>query len=300
MNRYHQKIVLVASVIIGVIAFQSAIAQVLEGSSNSITISVGKSAEVDIKKQEMVVTLASLGITKVPNYHALIIGISEYQRAGVGLTNLENPVPDAERLYQVLTHKYMFDSAHATLLRNPTREDILNALDHLSEVVTDKENVLIFYAGHGTYDKSKDFGYWLPADSKPGSRGAWIANSTIKDYVGVIKSKHTLLITDACFGGSIFKTRSSSNTIMRFNEAYRDKSRKALTSGNLSEVPDNSVFLKFLLKSLDENTDVFLPASLLYSRIYEPILNNASTSPQFGVVQGAGDEGGDFVFIKKD
>ena len=46
--------------------------------------------------------------------------------------------------------------------------------------------------------------------------------------------------------------------------------------------------------------DVFLAASTLFTRIYEPILNNAPTTPQFGIVQGAGDEGGDFVFIKKD
>jgi hypothetical protein len=273
-------------------------AQSVEGTSNTILIKVGKPTEPIAQPEGE--SLAALGISNIPNYHALIIGISEYQHAGVGLTNLENPVPDAERLYQLLIQKYTFDSSLVTLLRNPTEDDILNAFNHLSEVVTDKENVLIFYAGHGTYDKSKDFGYWLPADSKPGSRGAWIANSTIKDYIGAIKSKHTLLISDACFGGSIFKTRSSANTIMRFNEAYRDKSRKALTSGNLSEVPDNSVFLKFLLKVLTENNEVFLPASTLYARIYEPILNNASTSPQFGVVQGAGDEGGDFIFIKKD
>jgi hypothetical protein len=86
---------------------------------------------------------------------------------------------------------------------------------------------------------------------------------------------------------------------MRFNEVYRDISRKAITSGNLSEVPDKSIFLKYLIKSLEENNDVFMPASVLYSRLYEPVLNNSPTSPQFGIVQGAGDEGGDFVFIKK-
>ena len=32
----------------------------------------------------------------------------------------------------------------------------------------------------------------------------------------------------------------------------------------------------------------------------EPILDNAPTTPQFGVIQGAGDEGGDFFFIKKN
>jgi hypothetical protein len=72
-----------------------------------------------------------------------------------------------------------------------------------------------------------------------------------------------------------------------------------MTSGNLPEVPDKSVFLQFLLKDLDENTDLFLPAAKLFTRMYKPILNNAPSTPQFGVIQGAGDEGGDFIFIKK-
>ena len=186
-------------------------AQVLEGTSNTLTINVGSDpAEETAAKQkaEMNETLAGLGITNVPKYHALIIGVSEYQNSGAGLSNLDKPVQDAEKLYSVLTSRYAFDPQNVTLLKSPTREEILNQFDRLAETVTEKENVLIFYAGHGVYDKIKDFGYWLPSDAKTGSRSAWIANSTIKDYIGAIKSKHTLLITDACFGGSIFKTRS--------------------------------------------------------------------------------------------
>jgi hypothetical protein len=73
-----------------------------------------------------------------------------------------------------------------------------------------------------------------------------------------IKSKHTLLITDACFSGSIFKTRSVEAAILkRFHEMYKDKSRKAMTSGNLTEAPDKSVFVKYLIKTLEENNEVF-------------------------------------------
>lgn len=276
--------------------------QNLEGTTNTITIEVGKKSEVTpppVGEDDIAINLETLGITTLPKYYALIVGVSEYQNAGPGLPNLEMPAKDAEKLYNVLTERYSFDPQLVTLLKNPTREEIINQFDHLADNVTEKDNLLIFYAGHGIYDKNKDFGFWLPSDAKHASRSAWIANSTIKDYIGAIKSKHTLLITDACFGGSIFKTRSVSSAIIRFHEVYRDNSRKALTSGNLSEVPDNSVFLKYLLKSLEENKDVFLPASVLFVRIYEPIMNNAHTTPQFGVVQGAGDEGGDFVFIKK-
>jgi Caspase domain len=273
-------------------------AQSMEGTSNAVTVEVGSKVVVAAAASDIEVTLESLGITKLPKYHALIVGVSEYQNAGPGLPNLDLPARDAEKLYQVLTEKYAFEPQYVTLLKNPAREEIINEFERLAITVSEKDNLLVFYAGHGYYDKAKDFGFWLPADAKKTSRSAWIANSTIKDYLGAIHSKHTLLITDACFGGSIFKTRSVDATIRRFNEMYKDNSRKALTSGNLSEVPDKSVFLKYVLKTLDENNELFLPASTLFTRIYEPILNNTTTTPQFGIIQGAGDEGGDFVFIR--
>src|SRR5258708_28461587 len=268
--------------------------QIMEGTSNSVTIEVVKPKENDAD-----ITLQTLGITKVPKYYALVVGVSDYKNAGPKLPNLDMPSKDAGKLASLLVEKYTFDPKDVTLLKNPTREDLINEFELLDDKITEKDNLLIFYAGHGFYDKEKDFGYWLPADAKIDSRSAWIANSTIKDYVGGINSKHTLLITDACFGGSIFKTRSVDAIIMQFNQMYKSNSRKAMTSGSLTEVPDKSIFLKYLIKALYENNDVFLSASKLFNRIYEPITNNTSTLPQMGVIQGAGDEGGDFIFIKK-
>jgi hypothetical protein len=281
-----------------VLVATGAFSQTFEANSNPVAVEVGTTATVP-KDDPMVMTLEELGITNLPKYYALIIGVSEYKYAGPKLISLDQPAKDAQKLSQLLINKYAFSREDVMLLQNPTSEDIINSFERLSEMVTEKDNVLIFYAGHGVYDKVKGFGYWLPSDAKPDSRSAWVSNSVIKDYIGAIKSKHTLLITDACFSGSIFKSRSFEATRTRMTEMYRDKSRKAMTSGNLTEVPDKSVFIKFLIKTLDENPDAYIPSSVLFNRMYEPILNNASTTPQFGVVQGAGDEGGEFLFFKK-
>jgi hypothetical protein len=271
--------------------------QAVSGKSNIITLgSSGTPSGATVQTEQ------SLGVSTLPTYHALIIGTSQYQYAGPKLPNLDEPVKDAERLRQILTSRYSFLPENTVLLRNPTREDIINELDRMIRVVNEKDNLLIFYAGHGFYDKSSDFGFWLPSNAKGNSRADWIANSTIKDYVQAISTKHTLLITDACFGGSIFKTRAVEGVDHRkIHELYKSKSRKAMTSGNLTEVPDKSFFTNFLLKILDENEFEYLPASSLFTRLYEPVLNNSPTVPQFGVIQGAGDEGGDFIFIlRKD
>lgn len=237
---------------------------------------------------------------KLPSYYALIIGISSYKFSGAGLPSLENPAKDAEKLYQTLTSGYQFPIANVKLLKDATRQQIIDQLEILSNSLTEKDNLLIFYAGHGFYDKVKEFGYWLPSDARITSRSEWIPNSTIKDYISAIKSKHTLLISDACFGGSIFKTRNVDEyMIMKISNLYRDPSRRAITSGNLNLVPDKSIFIDYLIKRLSDNEDLFLPALNLFTRIYEPVSNNSPTTPQFGVVQGAGDEGGDFIFIKR-
>lgn len=271
----------------------STFAQTRSGRSNPVNV------DYATIPQETIVN-RNLGTSSMPRYYAILIGISDYLYAGPDLPNLEEPVADVLKLKEVLSNKYLFNNEDIIVLTNPTREQIINEFERLTSLISPRDNLLIFYAGHGYYDKNTDLGYWLPANAKAKSRADWIANSNIKDYVKAINSKHTLLITDACFAGSIFKTRNV-NTLdpRKFHELYRDKSRKAITSGNLSEVPDKSYFLQFLLRVLDENEQDYLPASSLFARIYEPVLNNSPTIPQFGVIQGTGDEGGDFILIRR-
>jgi hypothetical protein len=142
-------------------------------------------------------------ISGVPSYRALIIAEESYHPSS-GLVALNQPVKDASKLYLALTGKYNFTKEQTTLLKNPSRSEILQALEDLSKKVTSKENVIIFYAGHGIWDERLKVGYWLPSDAKSSDKSNWIANSTIRDYIAGIEAKHTLLITDACFSGSIF------------------------------------------------------------------------------------------------
>lgn len=267
-------------------------AQTTRVRSKPVSVDYSEKPAAELIQQE-------LQIPRIPMFHALIIGVSDYKNNGPQFPNLDRPVTDARTLYEILTTRYAFPKRTTTLLTNPTREDIINALDSLAQNITERDNLLIFYAGHGYFDKTTDFGYWLASDARAGSRASWIPNSTIKDYLKAIPAKHTLLISDACFGGSILKSRAISVMDSRkVFELYKDRSRKAITSGNLTLVPDESFFTSYLLKVLKENEQLILPASSLFSRIYEPVLNNSPAVPQFGVVQEAGDEGGDFLFIQ--
>ncbi|MEZ5071037.1 MAG: caspase family protein [Bacteroidales bacterium] len=169
-------------------------------------------------------------ITTSSRYYGLIIGVGRYRDPD--LPDLDNPVPDAQKLYQVLRDQYSFREENMTLLRDAGRNEIVEALDHLAQVVTPEDNVLIFYAGHGTWDERANVGYWLPSDAYLNTTANWFRNSTLVDYLKTIDSRHTLLITDACFAGAIFNTRSGFRREDRaFEILYELPSRKAMTSG---------------------------------------------------------------------
>jgi hypothetical protein len=237
---------------------------------------------------------------KEGNYFALIIGISDYIDALIpDLDNL--PVNDAEKLSEVLQSQYTFLPNNIVLLKNPSRRDIVIALDNLSVNVGKNDNVLVFYAGHGHYDSENQIGYWLPNDAEMGNTSNWIYNDQLVASVKKIKSKHTLLISDACFSGSIFKSRSINlqNAGEALKKKYELPSRKAITSGTLKTVPNVSVFMKYLLDRLNNTPEDYFSAGQLFQSIEIPVGNNSPTTPQYGVIQNVGDEGGDFIFIRK-
>jgi len=66
-------------------------------------------------------------------------------------------------------------------------------------------------------------------------------------------------------------------------------------------VPDRSVFVEYLLKRLTENNEPYMSSEQLFSSLRQAVINNSPNAqvPQFGEIRETGDEGGDFVFVKK-
>ncbi|WP_258104993.1 caspase family protein [Marinoscillum sp. MHG1-6] len=244
---------------------------------------------------------AVMGRISSSKFHALIIGVNDYYSETV--VDLEQPINDGRMLARVLMDKYSFSSSNITYLDNPTRTDIIEAFDSLSSKLGETDNLLIFYAGHGVWDENLKQGYWLPSDAKSNSKAAWLSNSTIRDYITGIKTKHSLLIADACFSGGIFKTREVFlDDAIGFANLYKLTSRKAMTSGNLTPVQDQSVFIKYLIKKLQENDAPLMSAQQLFMDLKIPVANNnvSGQVPQYGDIMNAGDEGGDFIFVQSN
>jgi hypothetical protein len=244
-----------------------------------------------------VVTLADK-ISSEAVYYALIIGINQYRDQEI--PDLDGPIRDAEKLYNVLVKQYDFKEENIRFLRDATNDDLNRSLGELSGIITPKDNLLIFYAGHGWWDENSNIGYWLPSDADHEVKTNWFRNSTLVDYLKEIDSRHTLLITDACFGGSIFKTRSAfGNREKAYEKLYDLPSRKAMTSGTLTEVPDRSSFMNYLISRLEENSETYLSSEELFSSFRLAVINNSDAIPQYGEIEKVGDQGGDFIFFKK-
>ena len=258
----------------------------------------GTIAEDKISVECLSYTL-SAKLLEAGKFYGLLIAVQNYEDPKI--TDLSYAIDDATTFYNTLTKYYTFEKKDIKLLTNPRFEDIVIELDKLTKTITEKDNLLVYFAGHGVWSEETNVGFWLPSDAKESNTANWFRNSTMRDYIGSIKAKHTLLIADACFSGSIFKSRKAfTNAPVAIEKVYELSSRKAMTSGSLSEVPDRSVFLEYLIKRLAENNKPFLSSEELFYSLKTAVINNSPNIPQFGEILNTGDEGGDFIFIRKD
>ena len=242
---------------------------------------------------------ASAAVTEFGRYTALVIGINNYQH----LPELETAVNDASAVHDLLRRDYGFESR---LLLNPTRYQIVRALDELRAEQTEQDNLLIYYAGHGVLDKATDEGFWLPVDAEEDSQANWVAVSTVTRTLRAISAKHVLVIADSCYSGVLTREApvALSTGRERLTELRRlaaKRARKALTSGGLKPVYDgggdgHSVFTRALLDALRDNREV-MDGYQLYTKLRRDVILNAEQTPRYSDIRLAGDEGGDFLFV---
>ena len=231
------------------------------------------------------------------DYHALVIGIEDYKH----LPKLQTAVADAKGVAKVLEKDYGF---RVTLMVNPSRLDIIDAFDELRDTLGYKDNLLVYYAGHGWMDEETNRGYWLPVDAKPGRRGRWVSNITLTDTLRGLQSKHAMIVADSCFSGTLVRAASVGLKGGDYWRRMADKpARVAITSGGLEPVADkgggnHSPFAKAFIEALQSN-EVVIDGSTLFNEIRRPVMVSAKQTPQYSDVRDAGHDGGDFLFVKR-
>ncbi|MEP6934783.1 MAG: caspase family protein, partial [Nitrospirota bacterium] len=114
-----------------------------------------------IEEEEVIAT------TGFGQYHALVIGNDHYRQWGP----LNTAIADATAVSALLKDRYGFQ---VTLLKDATRKDILKALNEMRKKLTERDQLLIYYAGHGFLEPSIDRGYWIPIEGDLQDNSEWI------------------------------------------------------------------------------------------------------------------------------
>ncbi len=235
-------------------------------------------------------------------YHALVIGNNDYNF----LTKLASAKKDAIDVARVLKDKYGFQ---VTLQLDATRSDIIVALDNLRKTLTPVDNLLIYYAGHGSLDRAADEGYWLPVDATEESQLNWISNSQVTTNIKAIRAKHVLVVADSCYAGKLTRNVPPRGlTVTKSKNEFQDivekRIRSVLCSGGLEPVLDgsgkdgHSVFAAALLEVLNQNEGLIDGLELFY-QLRRMVRLNASQKPEYSDIRRAGHDSGDFIFVRK-
>ena len=245
---------------------------------------------------------ASIAMTKrFGKSYFLGIGIDEYTT----FPKLNNAVKDVKDIAAKLVQDYDIEAPQIELLLDDvaTRKNIIGLLDHFKATLAEADKLIIYYSGHGHLDRWKK-GYWIPIDAERENSAQYIRNATIIEFIEDMPALHVLLISDACFSGSIFyKGKFRSGEAIDAMEQL--KSRWALCSGRHDEeVADgppgqNSPFASSILYVLQQNNADKLNISKLVERVLEMTRANYQQLPEGSPMQGVDHRGGQYVFRKK-
>lgn len=257
-------------------------------------------------------SLPSLKINDIPfgNYHALVIGNNNYRF----IQPLETARNDAEVIGDILEKRYGFKTQ---VILDADRYRILSTLNKLREELTEDDNLLIYYAGHGALDRANDRGHWLPVDAEPDSSANWISNVQITDVLNAMTARQVMVVADSCYSGTLTRNAIAQLDSGMSNDARMNwikqmaskRSRVVLSSGGIQPVldsggGDHSVFANAFINFLTSADNVFA-GQYLFQSVSQSVSGSAAAGsieqiPQFAPIKFAGHEAGDFFFVPQD
>lgn len=235
-------------------------------------------------------------------FHALVIGNDRYRH----LPQLTTAVNDARKVAEILTAKYGYT---VKLLTDATREEILENMEALRRRLTEKDNLLIYYAGHGVIeDEQNKSGAWQPVDARRDSITHWIKTTDMTGIINIMLAPRVLIVSDSCFSGawarSVFPDRYPEKVAYWIERLAQKRARLVLASGGLEPVPDrgggeHSVFAKYLIEALEKNTDILI-GRRLFDSLDKQVPFETSQEPVYAPMRHANHEGGEFFFERVD
>lgn len=252
----------------------------------------------------------TVGDINFGKYYALVIGVQDYQN----IEDLDTPVNDINQVADILTNQYGFE------VRKVSDADdvgIMEAINDINDQLTDQDNLLIFYAGHGARLTTGDLvsGYWLPVNAEAPPRDTyWVANEFLTRHLARFDAKRVMVVADSCYAGLL--SSAPGYLMLGNNEVDEEyikykagkRSRLLLASGGDKPVLDgvggnHSIFTQAFVDVLKNNKQI-LTGPQLFKQLRQQVIDSAdevnfSQNPEYKTIKGAGHEVGDFFFIPK-
>ncbi len=236
-------------------------------------------------------------------YYALIIGNNDYRH----MNHLKTAVNDATSLETILKKLYGFQTKR---LLNATRNEILTGINDFRKKLGENDSFLIYYAGHGVFDKTAGKAYWLPVDAQDDNPAEWIIADDITSSIKRIASRHVLVVSDSCYSGTLTRGAQTHMDNSGERSEYLRKmterpSRTLMASGGNEPVADgggsgHSIFADTFIRALNEiESPVFAADELFFRHIKSRVAGKSDQVPEYNEIRNSGHDGGDFMFVKK-
>ena len=234
-------------------------------------------------------------------YYAVLIGNAEYKH----WDDLGTPPDDIRTIGDLLERSYGFVNQFRLL--DVTGNQILETIRKLRDVLSEKDHLLVYYAGHGV--KASGIGYWVPVDGKMDDPEKWVANEAVNRALRRLPSRHVIVVADSCYSGTIAEERVVITKKAR--SALPSWTRTAMSSGSGDQVVLEpfveegekgnvfSVFADEFINVLKTNRATSISATQIHKRVRGVLEENFDQKPQYGALSSAGhDQGDDFLFLK--
>ncbi len=229
--------------------------------------------------------------------HLVFWAVSNYQDKRL---HLDNCVSDCEKIKDLLLQRYHFepDAMHFYQDNAVSRRSINDKLKELT-ALTENDNLLLFFSGHGCWDEDLQTGHWLTHEAEKDDDTDWYPLDTFRSKLKALKAHHLVVVCDACFPGALFRGVMPQEVQVLDGE----QSRMALASGRMKPVLDEggngvSPFAQALLDLLRENQDEYLRLGALANRMVERVAERTKGKqiPKCSVIPGFENCDGEFSF----
>jgi TPR repeat protein len=250
-------------------------------------------------------------------HYVVAIGIDHYANWPI----LGTAVSDATGFAKLLTSQFGFEYAVEPLTEKDATRDAINTLidDDLRSKLKAEDDLVIFFAGHGTTRKDKvgdttqSVGFIVPYEARaPGAEEHWSDYLNIEELlrnIGSLPAAHILVIFDSCHSGMAMGNRFvTSRADTRFQRDMLAKiSRKVIASAegdqlaaDTGPLPGHSLFTGLLIQGLttgkaDRFDQGFITATQLgaYAQHEVAVAEGSKQTPLFGAFNL--DAGGDLI-----